>query len=115
MADFDEYDLDDAEVEKLANRQKELDTEAKTAARVGMDLIDLIVKGVVANQKATAASGELKTQYTRIAKARARQFEDIIDVDFKAKKIILKKRGKNAENTSVDGEEGGYPLDPQVV
>jgi len=103
VEEFDEYQLDAEELSKIQNRQQEAADASRTAARVGMDLVDLIVKGVVANQKAQEAQADGKKILERVAKARGRQWVEIADLDINNKKILFRKRGnKYAE---LDGQE----------
>ena len=108
MEDTDEYSLDEEEVTKISNRQQEAGEASRTAAKVGMDLVDLIVKGVIANQKAQEAQNDGKKILERVAKARGRQYTEIVDLDIKAKKILFRKRVKDG---GLNGEAGTVEAD----
>lgn len=111
--DLIESELGDSEIQKLSASLQDIRESSRLAAQKALAFFENIADGIKSVNKANDAQEEYIRLATRAAKARGKQYGDIVDIDYSAKKIVFKKREVlNAEDTD-EGREAGTPSEDE--
>lgn len=100
-----ELDLTDTEAEKLHACNKDVGTSSRLAAQKAYLFAETMTTMINAVNAGNEAQNEYIRQLSRIAKSRARQPEDITDVDIQNKKIVFKKNKRDLAKLTVVPDE----------
>jgi len=103
MSDVIELELTDVEAEKLSLQAKEVGDQSKKAAQKAYKFAELMTEMVNAVNAGNDAQNEYLRLLKRIAKARGRNPDDIVDLDLHNKSIVFKKIARD-KKTEVDDD-----------